>query len=141
MTKIGFSYLQLPLIDTITGRVDKVYKPIIPIRLSYHHSNPTQFFDALVDSGSDRNLLPVGLGVLAGVNFKKAKKTKIIGIGNHVINAYTSQINIWVEGKEYKTEADFSPEQQVPLLGRRGFFDLFKMIQFDENKKWIDIEL
>lgn len=59
---------------------------------------------------------------------------------NHV-NAYPSQVNIWVNDKKYKTDADFSPVQQIPLLGRSGFFNLFKEVIFDENRQYLHIEL
>ncbi len=111
-------------------------RPYIPIRLSFNRSNPTNLVDALVDSGSDRNLFPKHWGDLIGINFRKIKPTQITGIGNVVINAYPSKINIWVNGKKYETDADFSLQQQTPLLGRLGFFNLFKEVIFDENKEF-----
>ena len=69
------------------------------------------------------------------------KNHKVIqGIGGVTITAYIGKINIWVGTKKYETEADFSPEQKLPLLGRNGFFNLFKSIKFDENRKILYIE-
>lgn len=40
----------------------------------------------------------------------------------------------------YKTEADFSPQQKAPLLGRDGFFNFFKSVKFDEKGQFVYIE-
>ena len=37
--------------------------------------------------------------------------------------------------------ADFSGEQSEPLLGRAGFFRFFKSINFNENKREIELIL
>lgn len=142
MARISFSYFVEDIIDSSTGLVvSKKVRPIIPIRLSLHRANPSNYVNALVDSGSDRNLFPKQWGDILGINFKKIKPVKITGIGNSNITAYSSVINIWVNNKKYETDADFSPVQQTPLLGRSGFFNLFKEVIFDENKQYLYIEL
>lgn len=97
-------------------------------------------FDALVDSGSDRNLFPSNIATEAGITLDKNKARKIYGIGNSFTIVYPAKINIWIGIKKYETNVDFSLEQQIPLLGRNGFFNLFKSIKFDENKKFFYIE-
>lgn len=142
MAKISFSYFVEKITDPETGKiVAQKVKPIIPIRLSINRGNPSNFVNALVDSGSDRNLFPKQWGDMLGINFRKIKPVQIVGIGNVIITAYPSQINVWLEGKKYPTDADFSPQQQMPLLGRFGFFNLFKEVTFDENKQYLHIEL
>lgn len=142
MAKISFSYFVEKITDPKTGKIiaQKV-KPIIPIRLSVHRGNPSNFVNTLVDSGSDRNLFPKQWGDVLGINFRKIKPVQIIGIGNAIITAYPSPVNIWLDSKKYVTDADFSPQQQMPLLGRSGFFNLFKEITFDENNQYLHIEL
>ncbi len=142
MPKIKFSYLLLDKIDPKTSfKVGELLRPYVLIRVSLSHGNPTNFIDALVDSGSDRNLFPLRLGEMIGINFKKIKPVSIYGIGNSELKAYPAKINIWVDNKKYETEADFCHEQQTPLLGRSGFFNLFKLLSFDENKSFLEIEL
>lgn len=141
MSRITFPYLMFNNIDPAGRVVGHTMRPYISIRLSLSHGNPTNSVDALVDSGSDRNLSPKQWGDILGINFKKIKATQIIGIGGVIINAYSASINVWVNGKKYKTEADFSPQQQTPLLGRLGFFDLFKEVIFDEKIGRLQIEL
>ncbi len=142
MPKIKFSYLLIDKIDSKTGvKIGEILRPYILIRVSLSHGNPTNLIDALVDSGSDRNLFPYRLGEIIGINFKKIKPTSIYGIGDIKFKTYPAKINIWVDKKKYETEADFCHEQQTPLLGRSGFFNLFKFVVFDENKHFIELEL
>lgn len=140
MPKISFSYFVQDKLDPQTGQViGHILRPYIPIRLSIHHGNPSNYVNALVDSGSDRNLFPIQWGQILGIPFKKIKSVEIVGIGKSVITAYPSKVNIWVHNKKYETDADFSPQQQTPLLGRNGFFNLFKEIIFEENKSYVHI--
>lgn len=141
MAKIKFPYTSFDLVNSIGSVVGRIMRPYIPIRLSIHYSNPTNYIDAMVDSGSDRNLFPKQWGDIIGINFKKIKSVKIGGIGGVEITAYSSKVNIWVNGKKYLTDADFSPQQQTPLLGRVGFFNLFKQVAFDEKIGCVYIEL
>lgn len=140
MASLGFSYLPRLVIDAGTNRKEEVFTPYVPIMVSYGHGNPTRPIDALVDSGSDRNLFPLQLGQLLGINFKKIRPKTIFGIGGIQLKAYTSKINIWVNNKKYPTEADFCLEQQTLLLGRYGFFNLFKEVKFDEKGRFLYLE-
>ncbi|MBI2017887.1 hypothetical protein HYS92_02445 [Candidatus Daviesbacteria bacterium] len=47
---------------------------------------------------------------------------------------------IWLGNKSYETDADFSVKQNIPILGRDGFFNLFKSIKFDEKGQFVYIE-
>lgn len=82
MVKLGFSYLPRPLVDSRGKLLKEVFTPYVPIMVSAGHGNPTRMIDALVDSGADRNLFPLQLGELLGINFKNIKPKIIYGIGN-----------------------------------------------------------
>jgi hypothetical protein len=139
--KISFSYTIEDKLDPETGKlVGYISRPYVPVRLSINHNNPSNFINALVDSGSDRNLFPKKLGEMLGINFSKIKPVPINGIGNISIQAYPAKINIYVNNKKYETDADFCSEQQVLLLGRSGFFNLFKEMTFDEGASYLYIE-
>ena len=140
MARLKYPYLPRPVINQKTGKREEVFTPFVPVMVSINHANPTHPIDALVDSGSDRNLFPLQLGNLLGINFKKIKPKIIYGIGNIKVKAFTSKINIWLDNTKYSSEADFSLEQQVLLLGRRGFFDLFRKVTFSERGRFLYIE-
>jgi hypothetical protein len=141
MARTKYYFLAFDNIDPVNGeKIGEIFRPYVPIRLSLGHGKISNLIDALVDSGADRNLFPYELGLLIGINFKKCPKKYIHGIGGIQIEAYTSKFNIWINGNKYATEADFSTVQQVPLLGRRGFFNLFTCIEFNENERYLEIE-
>ena len=75
-----------------------------------------------------------------GINFEKIKSNKVYGIGKGHIKAYPAEIKLLLGTKEYQTEADFSPQQNIPIIGRNGFFNLFKSIKFDEKGQFVYIE-
>ncbi|MBI4028828.1 MAG: hypothetical protein HY376_00455 [Candidatus Blackburnbacteria bacterium] len=136
-TKYTFEYIPQPSLDS-SGKLVDVYRPYVPIRLEYGHKIDNPFY-ALVDSGSDRNLLPAAFGVVLGINIRKGKPRDITGIGQHALKAYTHQVGFFLGARKFKTEVDFSYEQTIPLLGRTGFFDLFYSINFNEKKRKLEL--
>lgn len=96
----------------------------------------------MVDSGSDRNLFPAKLGESIGINIKSGNLRPILGIGkDNVIDAYTHKIKIFIADRSFDSEADFSYEQQAPLLGRDGFFKFFKKVEFKEKNKTVEFRV
>ena len=139
--KLTFDYPALPKKNPVTGEIiGELYYPLVVIRIAYKHHLGREFY-ALVDSGSDRNLFPASLGILVGMNIKKGTEVTIGGIGRINIKAFTHKITLYLGTKRFETEADFSFDQQVPLLGRNGFFNLFQSVTFKENKKVMTIEV
>lgn len=138
---ISFSYVGFYVKDHNTGEIiDQIFRPVIPIRISYgHHISRT--IEALVDSGSDRNLFPAQIGEAIGINFRKVKPIFITGIGDKIIKAFPCRIKIFIGTDIYDTDADFSFEQRAPLLGRQGFFNLFNGLKFKEKNQFLDIYL
>lgn len=61
------------------------------------------------------------------------------GIGNIKIDAYSHEVTIYVGRYQFKTKIKFSYEQQIPLLGRIGFFNAFKEVLFLESEKQIKL--
>lgn len=134
-----YPYLPETYLDPAVKTVKAFYRPMIRIRISQNKGQISFPFDALVDSGSDRNLFPMYFARKLGIIIDKNPKV-IQGIGGVTVPAYAGKINIWIGTKKYETEVDFSPEQQMPLLGRNGFFSLFKSIKFDEKNEIFFIE-
>lgn len=130
---LTYEYFKIPHreIDNRQSIVE-VFSPFIPVRISCNKRLSLQF-RALVDSGSTRVLLPGALGIQIGINILGGKPVKISGIGYREITAYTHKINIHLGLITFETEADFSFEEGIPLLGRNGFFNLFQKVIFDEN--------
>lgn len=137
--RLTFKYLPIPKRDPKTQEIiGEVYYPVVPIRISYAHKLG-RIFNALIDSGAGRNLFPAELGEMVGIKIKKGKQVIILGIGGIEINGFTHKIKIYIGTTSFNTEADFSEEQRVPLLGRNGFFNLFRSVTFKENEKIIEL--
>lgn len=88
----GYSYYSLFFQDSKTAKKRVVYYPLIQIRVSINYGLTTYPFDALIDSGSDRNLFPLYFAEYLGIRFKGIKPKKIYGIGDNFIEAYTGTV-------------------------------------------------
>jgi len=130
MSKIEITYLQ-------TGNI---FRPMIPVWISIDYVK-SGIFHALLDSGADANLFPASLGDLMGIDIKKGRKIRVVGIGSSELTAYQHKFHLYIGRKKFETKVDFSFEQNIPLLGRRGFFDLFKKISFSEKDKNVILSL
>lgn len=138
---ISFSYVPQPLIDPSNRKIfGEIFVPLIEVRLSYKNylSRP---FDALVDSGSDINIFPAHIGQTVGINITGSRAAYISGIGGARIKTFPHPIKLLVVNKLYPTKAYFSYEQREAILGRNGFFNLFKSVNFNEKERFVDIEL
>ena len=129
---LTYDYFKIPRIELDKKQLpEEIYFPFIPIRIA-HDRKLSLPFRALVDSGATRNLLPAALGIQAGIDILSGERVKIFGIGRKEITAYTHKIKVHLDLLSFETEADFSLDQDIPLLGREGFFNLFQKVIFDE---------
>jgi len=136
---VSFNYIPSPKKNEKGEIVGEIYRPMVTVRLCYKHKISPFPVNCILDSGSDRNLFPGWFAKNIGINLKKGKKKIIRGIGAMGITAYEHEVDIYVEDKKFKTTIDFSDDQQVGLLGRSGFFNLFQKIIFKEKNKIIEL--
>lgn len=135
MTK--FPYISLP---TPTG--EKVYKPLIQLRLSY--SKTHKFTDpvwGIIDSGSDVCLCHKNIGIWLGLNFKKEDRVKLKAANNQDFFTHKAKVILYVCGLRYECPIYFTDElvKNYPvILGQIGFFDRFKVC-FDLKSREIEI--
>lgn len=136
-----FNYQPRLYIDPVTGKSITIYLPLIPIRLSYKHNLGKVAVDCLIDSGADINLFPADWGESVEINIKKGAKQIINGIGAIGVESYVHDIKVYL-GTEisFITKANFSYSQEIPLLGRTGFFNHFKRVSFFENDRILELE-
>ncbi len=138
MPSLKFPYIPETLISPITQKaIGTIYRPKIPVRLSYNHKVVPFPVESLIDSGSDTNLFPAQWGQVAGINIKKGSFKQIVGIGNAAMHAYTHRVKLYIGTYSFNTDVDFGLTQQVPLLGRTGFFNQFSEVKFLEPEKKI----
>jgi hypothetical protein len=70
-----------------------------------------------------------------GINLQKGIHKKIVGIGNSKMDAYTHRVKLYIGSHIFDVDVDFGIGQQVPLLGRTGFFNQFKEVTFLESQR------
>ncbi len=134
-----YPYIPELYYDQIEKAVKEIFRPILRIRIS--NNGQISFpFQALIDSGADINLFPMNIASEIGIVLEKDKPRKIYGIGNSFTIVYPAKVILWIGIKKYETVVNFSLEQQLPLLGRNGFFNLLKSVKFDEKNKFLYIE-
>lgn len=140
MSVIKFNYFPTVFVDPYRkGHYLYDQRPYIPIRLSYRHNFSKIETLCLLDSGADRNLFHSSLGESVGITIKKGKLVEHRGIGGISLLAYRHKIKLFVGTYSFETEADFSKDQTVSLLGRGGFFAFFKAITFKERDKVVNL--
>lgn len=136
----AFAFTPEPTTDAKGKVIRIVTRPLIRIRLEYGRNKSESPVTCLLDSGCDFNLFPASWGKVIGIDITKGKSSNYEGIGKSDLIAYTHIVKIHVEETKISFTApiDFSEKQQLPLLGRAGFFSYFKKVIFDElNDKFI----
>lgn len=140
MSVIKFDYAPEVFFNEKTRKVEYIYRPLIPIRLTYKRSFGKFPISCLLDSGADRNLFPAQWGETVGIKIKSGEEITHYGIGNKDIKCFRHKVILFVEAYRFEAEADFSFEQSFPLLGRDGFFKHFKKITFHEKERLIELK-
>lgn len=139
MADYRFRYFQAP--QEKNGKVLHVPIPLIDIVINYKKGHMLNVL-SLVDSGASVNLFPASLGEKLGINIRRGKKHKIAGIGDIRIESFFHEgVGIFIEGHKMETNAYFSYQQQIPLLGQNGFFDKCDKILFNRRAEEIMISV
>ncbi|MEK7617405.1 MAG: aspartyl protease family protein [Patescibacteria group bacterium] len=132
-----FKYRELNLPSPFSKK-QKLQRSVIPISIS---SNSVSLrYEALIDSGADFSILPVGLAEILEINLDKLSKIYFTGATGDVTEGIISEINLELEGEVFKTKIVFaSLPKNVGILGQYGFFDKF-VVKFDLVKKEIELK-
>ncbi len=130
------------------GKVPKkeLYCPLLDTFL-FNKSIQTHFsFKSIVDSGADFCVFPEKFGKLIGLDVKAGDKVLTFGVGGiETLYFHKIQIGVHIKGELWKLDckAGFSAKlnpKGIGLLGRKGFFDQFAEIAFNQNKKMFRIK-
>ena len=127
-----------------------IERPVIPIVLRNVRDpgTPAIAYEALVDSGSDRDTFPGEIADLLGIDLTN-DPTAIRYVGGVVANmrrpVYFHPIEIEVGGlggPAFWTVVGFMPQFSKAgygLLGRNGFFDVFTFVKFKDAEHALEI--
>lgn len=115
------------------------FLPAIPIVLIY--KKKVWLLNALVDSGATISVFQSSIARELGIRVEKGKRIELKAAGTRIV-AYLHKIKLRFAGKTFPTIIGFSDELLVNynILGRKGFFDRFR-ITFDEANKEMTFEI
>jgi hypothetical protein len=126
-----------------------IERPVIQIILrNLRHPLSTPIaYEALVDSGSDRNIFPAAIADLLGINLIETDHVQYVGgvVAGERRSVYFHPVEIQVgglDGPAFMTSAGFMPEFSkggYGLLGRIGFFNEFTFIKFKDADHMLEI--
>jgi len=117
---------------------DSTLRPRIRIRLK--HGNQSVDLFALIDSGADDCLFPVGLAKLLGLKLRPQNVGRYVGIGPGEIVAIFHTITLEVGDWSLPIYAGFLDTPTAPaLLGQNGFFSQFE-VKFNLRKETIELK-
>ena len=124
-----FSFIKFPQIPGLE-HIEK--KPLVPIILVsiFNRKDLNRFVNlrALIDSGAGFSIFPAELGRVIGLDIESGIKVPRQGIEQSIFDSYLHEIVLEVGGWKFETHACFTlVETAFPVLGRHGFFNLFKV--------------
>jgi len=125
-----FKYIKL-----LTANGKFVELPLIEIKLN------NIYYLCLVDSGAEFSYFHGEIGEKLGLNVRDGKVIKSRGITGDEFTGYFHKIKVKIGGWDYEVEVGFSYKLGTPfgILGREGFFNLFKVC-FRHLKKEIELK-
>lgn len=142
---IPYKKIQIPSRVDFPAQVK--YSPIVATVLENKGKRLDFSFDSIIDSGADYCVFPSQFGELIGLNVELGKRLPTYGVGgqetlyfHHIKVALIIEKEAW----EFPCFAGFSRKMNhkgVGLLGRQGFFNLFKKIEFVENKRKLNLSV
>ena len=123
-----------------------LYSPLVKTFLFYENKKPIFSFDSVIDSGADFCVFPAEFGEMIGLTVEAGQHLPSFGVGGkdtlffHKIKVGIIMRNEIEKDEIWKFEctAGFSRtmnKKGVGLLGREGFFDLFKEVSFNQNAR------
>ena len=120
-------------------KFEEFWKPVIPV--TFVSGDKKLTYRALIDSGSDINIVHAAVGEYLGIDIKKGIKHPISGISGNA-TGYIHKISIEIGGWIFDDIPISFSEDIAPygfgVFGQIGFFDKF-IIKFDYQKKIIEI--
>lgn len=109
----------------------KIKRPVVDILIQSQIDLSWQKLTLIVDTGADYTLFPKFLSVALGINLDKdCKRISIKGVGGDS-DVYMLKKNLSIKVGEYERQVPvgFLDNDNIPpLMGRREFFETFKVV-------------
>ena len=138
--QLKFPYYFLPYKQP-SGKIIKVKKPLIKVRLCHKHHMLNISFLALLDTGADICLCSPEIANLFNIKYKRNQKLLIRGVSS-TTTGYKTSLDVYVKNNTYKCPfyiVDGLPREMPVVLGQKGFFNKNK-VTFNSLQNEIIIE-
>ena len=114
------------------------FAPIIPLKL--RGKEGWLDLEAYIDSGASVSIFNIDRAEILGIDYKKGKKTKLTVGDGGLIEVFVHNLNVNVANSRFIAEIGFSKQLGVAfnLLGRRSFFEHFR-ICFDDKNRFVEL--
>lgn len=119
-----------------------VHYPWVPVRVRRNEQTTPRML-LLVDSGADFCVLKSEIGVALGItDIQAGEPCQLRGLGRATVNSWFHDVEVEFEGRAFESRFAFTNEAlPIPgMLGRKGFFDQFKSVSFDENNRVVTLK-
>jgi hypothetical protein len=126
-----------------------IRRPVIEVVLRNLRDTtaPVVAYEALVDSGSDRNIFPAELAEVLGIDLTAPDSIRYVGgvVAGERRPVYFHPIEMelgGLGGPSFWTMVGFMPQLSKAgygLLGRKGFFDEFTFVKFKDADRLLEI--
>lgn len=131
-----FKYRKINLASPFSRKL--IARPIIPISIIY--ADRRIHYEALIDSGADFTILPMGLAEILDIDPSGSKKISFSGVDGGVLQGIIAKVDLEIAGITFQTDIVFAQiSGAIGILGQLGFFDKF-IIKFDLQNKEIEIK-
>lgn len=137
--KSGFGRIEvtMPYKNTLYENFGFVQEPKVMLPLKGINGYKNTAF--LLDSGAVVSALPLRAAKETGVDLTQSKRITLQGFTGTPTFAYLDTITVKIGNKDFEFPAVFTESETTTyILGRKGFFDDFK-VEFDNEKRAVTI--
>jgi hypothetical protein len=141
--RVPFTTLLLTPTEAYPKRKSLSY-PLLPVLLSRRRYRVRVM--GLIDSCSDDCIFPASIGRLLGLTVEAGRKQPFMGAGMSNNLAYFHRVTVGFELDDahfrFSAYLGFSPALDFPrigLLGRVGFFDRFRQVNFHAKSQVVEL--
>lgn len=118
----------------------KDFAPIIPLQL--FGKDGWLAVEAYIDSGATFSIFKKERAEILGINYKEGKKVHLTVGDGGLLAVYLVRLKVKIGDYEFVSPVGFSEQLGVEfnLLGRKGFFDHFRVC-FNDKNRFVELNL
>ncbi len=114
------------------------FAPIIPLKI--YGKNGWMGFEAYIDSGASFSIFGAERADILGLDYTKGERVFLTVGDGGLLEVYLHRLKVELANKAFFAKIGFSKQlgEGFNLLGRKDFFDCFK-ICFDDLHKFVEL--